>query len=84
MRKPISRWRVWPYSSACLHIYVINPVCPHGEGEDVGFDVLSPVVPVQLPYLGVVQEADADLRAALKLLGAQHRVAAAADEQADP
>ena len=69
---------------AGLRVAVVDAVFPHREGQHVGFGVLAAVLSVEFPDLGVVNEADADLRVAAKGFGVQHGAAAAPDQQADP
>lgn len=72
------------HRGARLLIDVVLAVLPQRKTEHIGGLVFIPVLLVQLLDLGVVHKSDADLGRALEMLSLQHRVARAADEDAQP
>ena len=70
--------------AAVVLVNVILAVFTEREAQNVGGGVLVAVLLVQLVDAVVIHEGHADLRRTVKMLEIQHRVAAAADQDAQP
>ena len=70
--------------AAVVLVDIILPVFCHGEAEHIGGGILIPVLLVQLVDAGVIHKGHADLCRAVKVFVFQHRIAAAADQDAKP
>ena len=68
--------------AAVVLVNVILAVFPQREAEHIGGRVLTAILPIQLMDAAVIHKSHADLGRTVKMLEIQHRITAAADQDA--